>query len=459
MIELKGKKVLVLGLGLHGGGVATALWLYKQGAKLIVSDLRSKEVLRPSLAKLKNYKIEFTLGEHRQQDVAWADVVVQNPGVPKESVFIKSAKKLGKTVVNEAALFFDRCAGTVIGVTGTRGKSSTAALLAALLRAKFPDVILAGNIGSAAMLAIVDKIKPGQIVVLELSSWQLEGLAAGKTAPHVSVVTNLYPDHLNRYKSLADYYKSKEEIFRYQTAADYLILNADQAQLREWEKPALSHVMFFGTQEHGRYGIYLKHGRVFWRQHKEDQEIIKISDINLAGRHNLTNALAAITVARLFNVSLADMKKVLASPPVLSGRQELVREMKGLKFINDTTATTPEATLAALERFGAGKKNIILIAGGADKNLDYEAWARGVKKHCAAAFLLAGPASDKMAKALVGFKNLRSGYASLTGAVKDALKSAAGGNIILFSPGAASFNMWNHEFARGDEFVKIVNKL
>ncbi|MDP1709963.1 MAG: Mur ligase family protein, partial [Candidatus Komeilibacteria bacterium] len=200
MIELKNKKILLLGLGLHGGGVATACWLHKQGAKLIVSDLKSAAILKPSLAKLKCCQgIKFVLGQHREQDVAWADIVVQNPGVPKESPYIKLAKKLGKPVLNEASLFFDRCQAKITGITGTRGKSTTTALIGALLKTRDKRTLVAGNIRTTAMLDVVDKLKSGSSVVLELSSWQLEGLEAAKRAPSVAVITNLYPDHLNRY--------------------------------------------------------------------------------------------------------------------------------------------------------------------------------------------------------------------------------------------------------------------
>lgn len=427
MIVVKNKKILLLGLGLHGGGLATARWLLKHGARLIVSDLKTKKQLAPSLKTLARYKnIKFVLGEHREQDIHWADIVVYNPGVPKESSFIKLAKKLGKPVVNEAGLFFDRCPCPIVAITGTRGKSTTAAYLAALLKTINPRTILAGNIRTTAMLEVLDKLTPKHLVVLELSSWQLEGLAVVKKSPHIAVVTNLYPDHLNRYRTLVAYYRAKQEIFRYQTKNDYLILNAKDPRLAIWSKLTKSRVVFFNNQGY---------------------------------RHGAENALAAVTAAKLLGVSEAAIKKVFKLPPQLTGRQEVIAKKRGLTFVNDTTATSPEAGIAALERFGSAKENIIFIAGGADKKLDYKQWAKAAKKYCRRIFLLTGDASVKMAKALGRFKGLQIGYTNLSKVLSVAVRAAKRGDIILFSPAAASFNLWQNEFERGDEFVKAVKKI
>lgn len=460
MIELKNKKILLLGLGLHGGGAATACWLHKQGAKLIVSDLKSASILKPSLAKLKCCRgIKFVLGQHREQDVRWADIVVQNPGVPKESPYIKLAKKLGKPVLNEASLFFDRCQAEIVGITGTRGKSTTTALIGALLSAKDKHVSVAGNIRTTAMLDIVDKLKPGASVVLELSSWQLEGLEAVKRAPKVAIITNLYPDHLNRYKSLAEYYKSKKEIFRFQKPGDILILNADDAVLRKWNKLTKGSVLFFGKKDHNQPGAFVRNGVVYFRKDKKIVSIIKVNDLALAGEHNLENVLAALAAAKAFGISDTFIKSVLKKPLPLSGRQEVVGQKNGVTFINDTTATTPVASIMALKRFAKKGQKILLIAGGADKKLDYKDWAFAVKKYCHEVWFLKGNASDKMARVLKGFKNIHLNYTNLPSAVQEAFDLSERGDIILFSPGAASFNLWNHEFERGEEFERAVKRI
>ena len=455
MIPIAGKKILLLGLGLHGGGAATAAWLHRHGAKLIVSDLRGRKLLEPSLHALaQRGGITYVLGRHREGDVRWADYVVYNPGVPKESKYLQLARRLNKPVYNEASLFFDRCRAPVIAVTGTRGKSTTASLIAAMCKAKNPRTILAGNIATAFMLDVVDRATRAHLVVLELSSWQLEGLNIVRAAPEIAVVTNLLPDHLNRYASLAHYYRSKKEIFRHQSAGHFLVLNKDDQLLSQWGSEAGSKVVFFSK--------------------KDFRPLVKGS--GLFGEHNLENAAAAITAAKLCGVSMRDIKAVLAHPPVLSGRQEVIAKKGGITYVNDTTATTPEAGIAALARFGArskfgarppfhpplgkgGNGGVILIAGGADKKLVFAEWARRVKTYCKQVHLLAGDASAKQKRALRGFKKLSAGHNDLGVLVKKAADGAAKGDIILFSPAAASFNMWPHEFARGDAFIKAVSRV
>lgn len=479
MIELKNKKILLLGLGLHGGGAATTCWLHKQGARLIVSDLKTASILGPSLAKLKCCRgIKFVLGQHREQDIRWADIVVQNPGVPKESPYIRLAKKLGKPVLNEASLFFDHCQAKIVGITGTRGKSTTTALIGAMLSAGLksgtqsqgksgtqcesgarPKVVVAGNIRTTAMLDVVDKLKKGNIAVLELSSWQLEGLEAVKRAPSVAVITNLYPDHLNRYKSLADYYQSKKEIFRFQKKGDILILNADDIVSRAWGKLAKGLVLFFGKKDHKKPGAFVRNGIIYFRKDKKIVPIIKVNDLALAGEHNLENVLAALAAAKALGISDTLIKPVLKKPLQLSGRQEVIGQKNGVTFINDTTATTPVASIMALKRFTKKGQKILLIAGGADKKLDYRDWAKAVEKYCYEVWLLKGNASDKMARSLKGFKNIHLNYTNLPSAVREAFDLSERGDIILLSPGAASFNLWQHEFERGEDFNKAVKKI
>ncbi len=444
MIPIKGKKILLLGLGLLGGGAATARWLSKHGATLIVSDLRDKKLLEPSIKTLAKHRgVTYVLGKHRERDVRWADYVVYNPGVPKESKYLQLARRLNKPVYNEASLFFDRCRAPIIAVTGTRDKSTTASLIAAMCKKKNPRTVLAGNIkaalqsglGACSMLDVLDRVTAKHLVVLELSSWQLEGLNIVRAAPEIAVVVNLHLDHLNRYRSLAHYYSSKKEIFRHQTREHFLVLNKDDRVLSQWHTEAASNVVFFSKGEH--------------------RALMK--GMALAGEHNAENARAAITAARLYGMPLRAIKSVLKNPPMLSGRQEAVAAKKGVTYVNDTTATTPEAGIAALARFGQKHKNIILIAGGADKKLVFNDWAAAVKKHCKQVHLLSGDASIKQKKALQGFKKLDAGHNDLGVLVKKVSREAAKGDVILFSPAAASFNLWSHEFERGDAFVTAVS--
>ncbi|MBI2636586.1 MAG: UDP-N-acetylmuramoyl-L-alanine--D-glutamate ligase [Parcubacteria group bacterium] len=447
MIAISGKKILLLGLGLHGGGAATARWLLRHGAKLVVSDLRPRELLEPSIKTLAAHRgVTYVFGRHREQDVRWADYVVYNPGVPRESTYLRLARRLNKPVYNEASLFFDRCRGAVIAVTGTRGKSTVASLIAAMCKKKNPRTVLAGNIKTApqswlranSMLSVLDRVTRNHLVVLELSSWQLEGLHAVRKAPEIAVVVNVYPDHLNRYRSLSHYYSSKKEIFRHQTPEHFLVLNKNDRVVRQWQKEARSRVVFFSRGEHNAL----------------------MKGMKLEGEHNAENARAAITAAKQYGVSSRDIRSVLRNPPVLSGRQEVIALKEGVAYVNDTTSTTPEAGIAALKRFGATrKKNIILIAGGADKKLAFGAWARAVRERCKRVYLLVGDASGKQRRALRGCKNVAAGHDDLGALVRRVASLARPGDVVLFSPSAASFNLWSHEFARGDAFNKAVRSL
>jgi UDP-N-acetylmuramoylalanine--D-glutamate ligase len=460
MITIKDKKILLLGLGLHGGGVATARWLHLKGAKLIVSDLKDKDTLSLSLENLSKQKdISYVLGKHRERDVQWADIIIYNPGVPKESKYLKLAKKLKKPIYNEASLFFDRCKAPIIAVTGTRGKSTTASLIASMCEKKNPRTILAGNIKTSFMLDVLDRAKEDDLVVLELSSWQLEGLNAVKGAPHIAVVTNLHPDHLNRYKNLTNYYCSKKEIFKHQKEDHYIVLNDEDKVVRDWQKEVCSRTFVFSKTTHKGNGVYIKDKKIFYRNDSKETKILKVSDIELKGEHNLENSLAAVTTAKIIGVKDKDIKKVLKTGIVLEGRQEEVAKIKRIIYINDTTSTTPEAGVAAVERFGSKNKNIILIAGGADKNLEYTEWAKKVKKYCKKVYLLNGEASSKMKKSLFGSRGLSAGHNDLGVLVQNISEKASKGDIVLFSPAAASFNIWNHEFERGDDFVKAIKNL
>jgi len=452
----------MLGLGLHGGGVSTARWLRRHGATLLISDLKKKSALKPSLDLLARHKhIQYRLGEHRREDVDWADFVIANPGVPKEADIIKYAQKKGKPVYNEATLFFDYCISPIIAVTGTRGKSTTASLIAAMIGNKYPETVFAGNIRTVCMLDVLDRITPETPVVLELSSWQLEGLDVIKAAPRIAVVTNLHPDHLNRYKTLAGYYYAKKEIWKHQQPDHYLVLNNKDSVLQKWQKEARSRIALFDSRDHAATGSFLKKGFFWFRNaHGKETRMARLGDSVLSGNHNIENILAAIAASGLFGVRAKDVREALKHPPRLPGREEVIRDVHGVTYVNDTTATTPVAGIAALERFKGKKKRIILIAGGADKKLDYKDWAHAVRATCKSVHLLTGEASAKQFRALRGFKQLTKSHDQLIPLVADiAANEAKKGDVVLFSPAAASFNLWNHEFERGSDFNNAVQAL
>lgn len=415
----KDKKITIVGLGLHGGGVGIAKFLYKQGAKLLITDLKTKAQLKESLEKLKNLKIEFILGRHREQDFKNADLIIKNPDVPSDSRYLKVAQEHNIPIKTDVGIFFDLCNASIIGITGTKGKSTTASLTYLILKSKYPKTFLAGNIGVSPLeiLSKVNKSKDPK-VVLELSSFELEDL---KQSPHIALVTNLFPDHLNRYKNFKDYIKAKQAIFKYQKKDDILIINYNDAESRRFVRKALSKIYYFKG----------------------------------------SNIEAAIAIAKFFKISKKNIKEVISNFKGVSNRQELISIKRGVRYINDTTATTPQSVIFAINEFKEKfpRAKIVLISGGMDKELEYKNLASEIKKSVNSIILLPGSATDKIKDRLNKLKVDYSNSASMTEAVKISESMAEKGDVVLLSPGAASFNLFKNEFHRGDEFKKAVKQL
>ena len=414
----KDQKIVIMGLGLHGGGVGAAKFFHQQGAKLLITDLRTKRELKDSLKKLKGLGAEFVLGRHRKQDFIKADLIIRNPGVPQESSYLKIAQNNNIPVKTEIDIFFDLCPAQIIGITGTKGKSTVATLIYRFLKKKYSKTFLAGNIGISC-LEILSKIDKKSKIVLELSSFVLENL---KKSPEIALITNLFPDHLNRYKTFKDYIKAKKSIFKYQKKNDILILNQADPNTKKLSSQTKSRVYFFKG----------------------------------------SNQAAAIKVAELFKVSLRDIEKVISSFKGIPNRQEVIALKGGVKYINDTTATNPNSVILAIKKFS--DSGIILIAGGEDKELSYKELAKEIKKNIKHLILLPGTASRKIKKELSLPRGKAGSFKidlakSMRQAVKKAEKLAKKGDIVLLSPGAASFNLFKNEFDRGKQFIKEVKAL
>ncbi|MDP3710453.1 MAG: UDP-N-acetylmuramoyl-L-alanine--D-glutamate ligase [bacterium] len=455
MISFKNKNVLVAGLGLHGGGVGTVKFLAREGAKITVTDLRSLEVLQPSLKKLAKIKgIKYFFGEHKLDEFLKADFILKGPGVKPDSEFIIQAKKRNIPVLNDIAIFLNSCPAKIIGITGSRGKSTTAFLIWRFLQEKFKKIWLAGNI-RRSVLELLPKIKSNDWVVLELSSFQLQDLADSgleiKGKPEISVITNIYKEHLNWHKDPDDYLKAKGYITAFQNKENYLFLNPLDEKLKNIAKISRAKIIYPELQ-------------------KNLQTVV---DHNLGSHYRSSVALAA-GVAGLLGVSKELIEKDLRSFHGLPGRQEKIRELDSISFINDTTSTMPDSTVACVERFWKLKEKdnkIILIAGGQDKNLDYDSLAKIVADKIEVLVLLPGTATEKLEKEL-GIRDYESRYKkiqdsklkilyskSMAGAVKKAYVEAKAGDYVLLSPGAASFGLFLNEFDRGKKFTEAVKKL
>ncbi len=457
MSNFKDQKILIMGLGLHGGGLALAKYLRKEKALLTITDLKKEQELKASLSKLAKYKdIKYTLGRHDIQDFKEQDLIIQNPGVPSHSPYLKVAQENNIPIVNEAVMFFGLYPGQIIGITGTRGKSTTATLIHKLLKKKIKGNVLAGNIATVPMFTVLDKIKATSYPVLELSSWHLEGLGNYQRSPHIAVITNVFKDHLNRYQSFSAYQKAKLINIKYQKKRDFAILNADHKITLNFAQKTKAQVYFFSLEKKVK-GAYLENNDIYFNNSK----IISLKDIKLLGKHNLENILAALVVAKILKVSHKDIKKVISSFKGLEYRLEKKGKVRNFEIFNDATSSSPEATIAALNFLE--KKPIILIAGGEDKNLAYHKLAQKIKEKVKFLLLLDGSGSEKLGQELnkINYPSYQmiTGINSLKEAYRLAFKHGRGpDSYLLFSPAAASFNMFLNEFARAKEFNKLINE-
>jgi len=400
-------------------------------------------------------KINFVLGRHREEDFKDADLVIKNPGVPSSSKYLKIARENNIPIETDISIFFqliDR--KRIIGITGTRGKSTVTTLIYELIKTSDKHAVLGGNI-TKSPLAQMTQVKRGGTAVLELSSWMAESLEPIKKSPHIAVFTNIYPDHLNTYDGIKQYAEAKKNIFIWQNHQDYAILNRDNPYTYKMGKVAPSRRFWFSKKYFSEEnGAFVKSGWIIFRRDGIEQKICPIRKIALVGDHNLENVLAAAAAAMIFGIKPAAIARVLGKFQGISDRLEFLREIKGVKYYNDTTSTMPEATLAALKALG-GKKNIILIAGGSDKGLDFSALAKEIKKTCKAVVLLNGSGTERMRRGLRRYSVVES-MADAVGVAKSQAKS---GDIILLSPACASFGLFKNEFDRGEQFRKIVIKL
>lgn len=456
--DFKNKRVTVMGLGLLGGGVGATRFLCENGARVTVTDLKTQNELQESIQKLKGWKINYVLGGHREKDFINADLIVYGPGIRANSPYLKIARENKVKLDTDIGIFFDYCPCPIIGVTGTKGKSTMATLAYELLKSKYKKTFLGGNI-QKSVLEILPKLDKKSLVILELSSWQLEGLARHKKSPHMAVITNILPDHLNAYASFEKYFAAKKNIYKYQRSEDFLILNYDDKKLcRISRKSVKGNILYYSLDKNLRgAAARVKNGGIFYKNHF----ICRIKDLKIKGEHNLRHILGALTVASRYSISLPKIRHVILNFKGISGRLEKIAEKNGIEYINDTTATNPDAVTEALKTIGGEnlRKKITLICGGVDKNLDsYRQLAKYIKKFVKNIILLPGTATEKLKKELVLLKINAPIIEtdSMKMAVEKAVTCAVKGDAVMLSPGAASFNLFKNEFDRGNQFVESV---
>lgn len=458
--QLAGKRVTVMGLGTRMGGLGVARYLAEQGAIVTVTDLKPATALTEPLRALDGLPIRFVLGYHDETDFtpAGADLIVRNPGVPRRAPLLQSARRHGLPVEMEMSLFFRVCPAPIIGITGTKGKTTTSTLCGMMLRAWRPDTILAGNMGISA-LGELARIGPETPVVLEISSWQLESLIEHGFAPRIAVLTNISQDHLNQYDGYEDYAATKRGITRHQGLDDVLILNAGNADTWKAAHEANARVIPFDLTDRGGDGAWLgADGELIWREHGVELRFTLPDTPALAGRHNAANALAAMAAALTRGATPAAIRAGLAAFAGVKDRMERVAEIAGVTYINDTTATAPAAAIAALETLSG--RRVHLIAGGADKQTDLSALATLAATKAHAIYLLSGSATPHLQELMREAQAPVVGvFDSMSDAVAHAAAAAETDDVVLLSPGCASFGLFRDEFDRGERFRQAVARL
>jgi UDP-N-acetylmuramoylalanine--D-glutamate ligase len=456
--DLRGKRVTLIGLGTRRGGLGVARYLVSQGAQVTVTDQRPAEALAEPLSALAGLPIRYVLGRHEERDFTprGADLVVRNPGVPRRAPLLELARSHGVAIEMEMSLFFRACPAPIIGVTGTKGKTTVSTLLGAILREGNPDVITAGNMGISA-LEQLPRLRPAVPVVIELSSWQLEALIEHGLAPSIAVLTLIAEDHLNTYDGFADYAATKRGITRHQRPGDWLVVNSNDPEAWQAAAETAATVVPFGERDTGTDGAWRTPNGLVWRWRGEEWHWPLPSSPALAGGHGARNALAALAAAALAEANEGEIARGLAAFAGVADRMELVAEIGGVRFINDTTATAPVAVVAALEALSSGTRRVHLLAGGADKCLDPTPLADAVARGGARVYLFDGKATPALKHALNTRGVAACGpFGDMAEIVGAAWNEAQPGDAILLSPGCASFGLFRDEFDRGAQFREVV---
>jgi UDP-N-acetylmuramoylalanine--D-glutamate ligase len=438
-IDFANKRVTLMGLGLFGGGVGAARFLIRQGASLTITDLRSDQVLAESVEALKGLPIAFRLGEHREADFREADVVVVSPAVPRESPFLQMAREAGTTVVARDNLIFQWCPAPILGVTGSNGKTTTVSLIGAMFRRVHPGTIVGGNIGGS-VLDQIEEIHADTPVILELSSFQLEDLQEIGMSPHVAVVTNLSPNHLDRHGTFEEYVRAKKGIIHHQRADDVAILNYDDPAVRLWAGECPGKVIFFSVREPLSDGAFVQEGRI----------VVRIDPASFAPR-------------RPQRTQRRPPRKEPTSESSAHSARSAVRTPNG---VAEDICGTEELILPGrhnVENALAAEGGIVMIAGGSDKGISFDRLADEIVRK-AKAVVLIGTTASKIAERLEarrGSKDLPSVMRcdSLEEAVRHAQKWAQSGDVVLLSPACASYDMFRNFEDRGNRFKALVERL
>src|SRR5579871_310545 len=447
-MELKNKRVLVVGLARTG--VATALFCAARGARVTATESRTEEQIGEAVTKLRAAGVTLELGGHQDRTFVEQDLIVPSPGVPADFPLLVTARMAGVKIWSEIELAYRFLNGSLVGITGSNGKTTTTALIEHILRGAGLPTMLAGNIGTP-LISLVDQTKKNTVTVVELSSFQLELIDTFR--PNVGLFLNLTPDHLDRHRTLKAYGDAKARIFENQTAEDAAILNADDSASAAYA-PSKPQVYWFSRKQQVAQGAYLRGEEVVLRIDGEDHTVLRRGEIPLPGAHNLENVLAATIATKLAGAAVPAIADGVRSFAGVEHRLEFVADINGVRYYNDSKATNVDATLKALDAFPG---RILIILGGKDKGSDYTVLQQPLRDKTILALLI-GAAAEKIDEQIKGSVAIeRAG--TIERAVETAAHTAHAGDIVLLAPACASFDQFENYEHRGRVFKQLVHDL
>ena len=451
MMDLKNKRVLVVGLG--KSGLSAAMFLRAQGARVTVSDARSAMALAKEIPALLEAGIMVESGGHGLLTFRRQDLIVVSPGVPMDTPEVKQVVAFGLPVIGELELASRYLQGQVVAITGSNGKTTTTTLVGKIFRDSGLPTQVGGNIG-LPVIDLVAQSTPETVNVLEVSSFQLETVE--EFHPRVAVILNITPDHLDRHGSFEKYVAAKERIFERQDAKDALVLNGEDRVAQMGAARAKSEVFWFSGTKAVRRGAFVRDGLIVWveKEGGVTEPVMPVSEVPLKGAHNIENVLAAVCVARLEKVPAESIRASVATFTAVEHRLELVRKLNRVEFYNDSKATNVDATMKAVASF---PKGIHLILGGKDKDSDYGSMAELLKKRVKVVYTI-GSAAEKIERQLHGVVKMVAAKTMQT-AVAEAAKAAVAGDVVLLSPACSSFDQFENYEHRGQVFRQLVNEL
>jgi UDP-N-acetylmuramoylalanine--D-glutamate ligase len=461
--DLNGKRVVILGLARQG--MALSRFLVEQGAHVTVSDVKSAASLSDAIKSLEGLPLKYVLGGHPFELLDECDLLCLSGGVPVELPIVVEARKRGIGLANDAQIFVERCPVPVIGITGSAGKTTTTVLVGKILQATGIKTWVGGNIGNP-LIDELGNIGPGDKVVMELSSFQLELMT---TSPHIAAVLNITPNHLDRHPTMEAYIAAKKRILDFQGLADIAVLGYDDENARNLAGDARGYVRFFSQQTEIGRGAFVREGNIILKQDME-QIVCAASEIKLRGLQNVWNVLAACVMASAAGADIEAMCQVATSFAGVAHRLQLVRELRGVCYYDDSTATAPERLIAALKSFD---EPIVLLCGGRDKHLPWEEAARLILERVSH-LVLFGEMADLVKSQISNLTPPKERGAgsqisnvqcelheagTMENAVKMAARVARSGDVVLLSPGGTSFDAFQDFAERGDKFAQYVNEL